>query len=51
MLRIYPVLLELIRLLRPLVKELARHDRNLAEQCVTAYVAIFRCVHRQHVLG
>jgi hypothetical protein len=36
MLRIYPVLLELIRSLRPLVKELGRHDRKLAEQCVTA---------------
>jgi four helix bundle protein len=36
MLRIYPVLLELVRSLKPLVQQLARHDRNLAEQCLTA---------------
>ena len=32
MLRIYPVLLELVRSLRPLVRELARHDPDLARQ-------------------
>jgi hypothetical protein len=30
MLRIYPVLLDLVRTLRPLVKELERHDPDLA---------------------
>jgi four helix bundle protein len=33
MLRIYPVLLELVRTIRPLVKELERHDADLARQC------------------
>ena len=33
MLRIYPVLLELVRELRPRVKELERHDADLAKQC------------------
>jgi four helix bundle protein len=33
MLRIYPVLLELVRFVAPLVKELERHDRDLARQC------------------
>jgi four helix bundle protein len=33
MLRIYPVLLDLIRDLRPLVRELERRDPDLARQC------------------
>lgn len=33
MLRIYPVLLELVRSLRPLVRELERRDPDLARQC------------------
>lgn len=33
MLRIYPVLLQLVRSLRPLVKELERSDPDLARQC------------------
>ena len=33
MLRIYQVLLELVRLLRPLVRELERRDQDLARQC------------------
>ncbi len=33
MLRIYPVLLDLVRSLRPLVKQLERHDPDLARQC------------------
>jgi len=33
MLRIYPVLLELIRSVKPLVKELERRDADLARQC------------------
>jgi four helix bundle protein len=33
MLRIYSVLLELVRSLRPLVKELERRDADLARQC------------------
>jgi len=33
MLRIYPVLLDLVRTLGPLVKELERHDADLAKQC------------------
>lgn len=33
MLRIYPVLLDLIRALRPLLKQLQRHDPDLARQC------------------
>lgn len=33
MLRIYPVLLELVRSLRPLVRELERRDPDLAKQC------------------
>src|SRR5678816_3719216 len=33
MLRIYPVLLELVRFVRPLIKELERHDPDLARQC------------------
>lgn len=33
MLRIYPVLLELVRSLGPLVKQLERHDPDLAKQC------------------
>src|SRR5262249_45553196 len=31
--RIYPVLLDLVRTLRPMVKNLARHDADLARQC------------------
>ncbi len=33
MLRIYPVLLELVRSLAPLVRQLERHDPDLARQC------------------
>jgi four helix bundle protein len=33
MLRIYPVLLELVRSVGPLVKELERKDSDLARQC------------------
>ena len=33
MLRIYPILLELVRSVRPLVKELERRDPDLARQC------------------
>ena len=33
MLRIYPVLLDLVRDVRPLVKQLERHDPDLARQC------------------
>jgi four helix bundle protein len=33
MLRIYPVLLELVRSVRPLVRELERRDPDLARQC------------------
>ena len=33
MLRIYPVLLELVRSLKPLIKELERRDADLARQC------------------
>ena len=33
MLRIYPVLLQLVRELRPLLRELQRHDADLARQC------------------
>ncbi len=33
MLRIYPILLELVRALRPLVRELERRDPDLARQC------------------
>src|SRR5262245_26026690 len=33
MLRIYPVLLDRVRALRPMVKELKRHDADLARQC------------------
>jgi four helix bundle protein len=33
MLRIYSVLLELVRSLRPLIKELERRDADLARQC------------------
>jgi len=33
MLRIYPVLLDLVRTVRPLLKELNRHDPDLARQC------------------
>ena len=36
MLRIYPVLLELVRFVRPLIKELERHDPDLARQCKRA---------------
>jgi four helix bundle protein len=36
MLRIYPILLELVRSLRPLVRELERHDPDLAKQCKRA---------------
>src|SRR5882762_10967181 len=36
MLRIYPVLLELVRSIRPLVKELERRDPDLARQCKRA---------------
>ena len=36
MLRIYPVLLELIRFVRPMIKELERHDPDLARQCKRA---------------
>ena len=33
MLRIYDVLLELVKVLRPLIKELERRDADLARQC------------------
>jgi len=33
MLRIYPVLLELVKTLRPLLRELERRDPDLARQC------------------
>ncbi len=33
MLRIYPVLLDLVRSLRPLLQQLERHDPDLARQC------------------
>ncbi|MBU1228253.1 MAG: four helix bundle protein, partial [Actinobacteria bacterium] len=33
MLRIYPVLLDLVRSLRPFVKQLERRDPDLAKQC------------------
>ncbi|HEX9294295.1 MAG TPA: four helix bundle protein [Polyangiaceae bacterium] len=33
MLRIYPILLELVRSLRPLVAQLERRDPDLARQC------------------
>ncbi len=33
MLRIYPVLLELVRTLGPLVRQVERHDPDLARQC------------------
>lgn len=36
MLRICPVLLQLVRLVRPLVKELERCDADLARQCKRA---------------
>ena len=36
MLRIYPTLLDLVRSVRPLVKELERHDADLAKQCKRA---------------
>jgi four helix bundle protein len=36
MLRIYPVILDLVRFVRPLIKELKRHDPDLARQCKRA---------------
>jgi four helix bundle protein len=36
MLRIYPILLELVRSVRPLVRELERRDPDLARQCKRA---------------
>ena len=33
MLRIYPVLLELVRVMAPCVRQLERHDPDLARQC------------------
>ena len=36
MLRIYPILLQLVRSTRPLVKELERRDPDLARQCKRA---------------
>ncbi|MCC6523882.1 MAG: four helix bundle protein [Polyangiaceae bacterium] len=33
MLRIYPVLLQLVRDLQPFVRQLRRHDADLARQC------------------
>jgi four helix bundle protein len=36
MLRIYPILLELVRSLRPFVRELERRDPDLARQCKRA---------------
>ncbi len=36
MLRIYPILLELVRSVRPLIKELERRDPDLARQCKRA---------------
>jgi four helix bundle protein len=33
MLRIYPVLLDLVRFVGPILKELERHDPDLARQC------------------
>ena len=40
MLRIYPVILELVRLLRPLVKEIERRDSDLARQCRRALTSV-----------
>src|SRR5262249_18842763 len=40
MLRIYPVILELVHLLRPLLKELERHDPDLARQCRRALTSV-----------
>jgi len=40
MLRIYAVLLELIRSLRPLVRELERKDPDLARQCRRALSSV-----------
>ena len=37
MLRIYPRMLKLARRLRPLIEEIARHDRYLADQVRRAY--------------
>ena len=36
MLRIYPVLLELIHFVKPLIKDIERHDPDLARQCKRA---------------
>ena len=36
MLRIYPVVLQLVTDLAPLIKKIARHNRNLARQCEDA---------------
>ena len=36
MLRIYPILLELVRSMRPFIRELERHDPDLARQCKRA---------------
>jgi four helix bundle protein len=36
MLRIYPILLQLVRSVRPLIKELERRDPDLARQCKRA---------------
>jgi four helix bundle protein len=40
MLRIYPVLLDLIRSLRPLLADLERHDSDLARQCRRALASV-----------
>jgi len=33
MLRIYPVMLELVRVMRPIVREIERRDPDLGRQC------------------
>lgn len=43
MLRIYPVLLELVRSLRPLVRQLERSDPDLVRQCRRALASEARC--------
>ena len=40
MLRIYSVLLDLIRSVRPLLKDLERHDSDLARQCRRALTSV-----------
>ena len=40
MLRIYPVILELVRFVRPFIKELERYDPDLAAQCKRALCSV-----------